>query len=283
MKRTKAMILADVALGTIRANAQGVEVLPQAEINSTKQKINLAHNEKMKFELQNGRMKTLLSLFLLLTFTLTASAQKSVVLEAFSKHNIDAGILNADNIKQPDNYAFDLKQTTIAAGKQTVIMAKYDPSSSAEEQWTVVSVDGKSPSKKDISSFRKNHKKESASAQPDESSYKIEKETADHLVISYKQDPKSIPKDATFMKDCRSYLTINLKTKKLEQAQALNEKPIKIKILNAEKFDLVIKYSWNDQEKRYFTVSQNLDILAKFLGQATNVQTISEYASFTKK
>ncbi|MEJ2904940.1 hypothetical protein [Pedobacter panaciterrae] len=242
-----------------------------------------AGNKKTKFELQSRRKKTLIALFLLVTCSLTVSAQKSAVLSALSKYNIDASILNADNIQQPEDFAFDFKQTTVTAGKQIVTIAKYDPSGPKEEQWTVVSVDGKSPSKGDINTFRKNQSKEVKSTQTDESSYKVEKESADYLMISYKIDQASIPKDAAFMKDCRSYMTINLKTKKIEQVQVINEKPVRIKILNAEKFDLVIKYTKNDQSKRYLPVSQELNMLAKFIGQEVTVQTITEYSNYTKK
>lgn len=247
------------------------------------EKIKVTDHEETMSGLNDSQLKTLLILFILVIFTLTASAQKPVVLSALSKHGIDAAVLNANNIQKPDGFTFDLKQTTITAGKQAVIMASFDPSKSKEEQWTVVSADGKSPSKSDIKTFRKNHDTPPVITQTDESSYKIEKETPDQLVISYKQDPSSIPKDAAFMKDCRFYLTVNLQTKRLEQVQALNEKPLKIKILTAEKFDLIAKYRWNDQAKNYVPEREDLNMLAKFLGQSVSVQTITEYSNYTKK
>lgn len=258
MKKTNAMTLADIKSGAIKTIVHSLKTLSKLG------------------------MKTLTALFFLVIAT-TASAQKSAVLDAFSKHAIDVSILNADNLQQPNDFAYDFRQTTITAGKQTTTIAKFDPSGPKEEQWTVVSVDGKSPSKSDINSFRKNHSKQPASNQTDESSYKIEKETSDHLVISYKSNPGPADKDAAFMKDCRLYMTVNLKTRKLEKVQAINEKPLKIKILNAEKFDLVIKYNWNDQGKRYFPASEELNILAKFIGQAVTVQTISEYSNYAKR
>jgi hypothetical protein len=259
MKKTHAMTLAGLGFGAI------------------------ADYGKKEFGSQGNIMKTVFALFLWVISTLNVSAQKSVVLDAFSKHGIDVKILNADNLRQPDNYSYELKQTTIAAGKETVIEAKFDPAGAKGEEWTVTAVNGKNPSKSDINSFRKNQGKESASNKADDASYKVEKETPGSLVISYKQDPAAIAKDAAFMKDCRFYMTINLGTKELEQVEALNEKPLKIKILNAEKFDLVQKYIMDDQAKRYFATNQNLNILAKFLGQAVNVQTITEYSNYSKK
>lgn len=236
-----------------------------------------------KFELLDHSMKILLAFFLLVTVTLTASAQKSIVLDALSKYSIDANILHVANIKRPDDYSFELKRTTIAAGKEGITIAKFDPSNAVEEQWTVVSIDGKSPSRSEIKTFRKNQNKESGPTKPDETSYRIEKETPEQLIISYKIDPGSLSKDNTFLKDCRNYMTIDLKSKKLLQAQSINEKPVRIKILNAEKLNLVIKYSWNDQAKQYLPINESLIIDAKFLGQTANVQTISEYSNYVKK
>lgn len=243
-------------------------------------RMEMAHGET-KSGVQNG-MKLLLALFIVLS-AMGVSAQKNAVLDAFAKHGIDAGVLNPENLQLPKNYAYELQQTTITSASQKVIRAQFDPSMPVEEQWTVLTVDGKSGSRSDTNSFRKNQKKDKPMAQTDDATYRIEKETPGQLVISYKQNPNPSDKDAAFMKDCRMYMTINLKTKKVEQVQAINEKPLKIKMLNAEKFDLTIKYSWNEQAKRYFTTTENLDMMAKFLGQATQVQTLSEYSNYTKR
>lgn len=231
----------------------------------------------------SGSGKTaLLAAFLLAISMLSASAQKTSVLSVLSKYNIDAAILDPNNFVQPDDYSFDLKQSTSAAGKGKTIEAKFDPSAPANEQWTVVSVDGKSPSKGDINEFRKNQSKP-AQSKSDDSSFRIEKETPDYLVISSKIDAATAPKDAAFMKDCRSLITVNLKTKRVEQIQTLNEKPVKIKILSVDKLNIVTKYRWDEQAKRYFTINQNLDMQGKFLGQSLPVQTISEYSNYAKR
>lgn len=229
------------------------------------------------------RIKSLAVSLLLVTATLGATAQKSVVLDALSKHGIDASILDPQTLQQPDDYAFDFRFTSTAGGKQTVTVARFDPSNAAEERWAVVSVDGKAPTRAEVNTFRKNHSKQQVSTRVDDASYKIDKETADYLLISYKQDPASVPKDASFMKDCRSYLTINLKTKRIEQVQAINEKPVKVNIVNADKFEVTVKYSWNEQAKRYLTASDNLNMIAKFLGQSASVETMSEYSNYTRK
>ncbi len=226
------------------------------------------------------------SLFVLILFVLTAShtfAQKAVVLEAFKKHGINANVLDAEKKQRPDNYAFDYKYTQVTDAKEKVTLARFDPSKTEEKRWTVISIGGKAPSASDIKTFKKQHAKpQPVNAKVDESTFKIHKETADILVISYKQDPTTLPEEASFMKDCRLYMTINLKTKRLEKLQSLNEKKLKIKILNAEKLDLVVTYTYNEQEQRYFPITEDLNLLVKFLGQLAPMETISEYSNYKK-
>ncbi|NRF37466.1 hypothetical protein [Pedobacter foliorum] len=228
-------------------------------------------------------MKKLLLFALLNLSVLLSFAQKSLVLDAFAKHGIDPALLEAEIKQRPENYAFDYKYTSIANNKETVTLATFDPSKPEADRWTVISVKGKTPSSSEIKTFRKNHSKpQPVAGKVDDSTYKIEKESTDLLLISYKQDPSSIPSEASFMKDCRLYMTINLNTKRLEKLQSLNEKTLKIKIFNAEKLDLVVKYIYNEQEKRYFTENEDLNLIVKFLGQLAPMETISEYSNYKK-
>lgn len=223
--------------------------------------------------------KGLLIVLTLLGLSLAASAQKATVAATLSKHGIDEAVLTPANFKAPDDRAYDLKQTTTTAGKAKTITARFDPSST--EKWTVVSVDGKAPSNGDTKSFREGRAKQSAS-KTDDASYKVEQETADQLTYSYKMDAASLPKDAAAVKDCRMFMTINLKTKQPEQLKVVNEKPIKVGIMKADKFEITSKYTAGEAN-RYFPVSDVLDIQAKFMGQPVNVQTVTEYSNYAKK
>lgn len=277
MKKTKVVAIAGLDVNAIKVNIQRMGKCLKTRISATGQKL-----KNSKPRLSNSGKIALLAFFLSAFSSFNTLAQKTIVLDALSKNGIEAAILDPNNFLLPDNYCFDLRQTTLSAGKEKTIDAKFDPSAPNDEQWSVVAVDGKSPSKGDINTFRKNQTKPTPS-KTDESSYKLEKVTSDQLVISSKLDANSTPKDASFMKDCRSYMTINLKTKRVEQVQTLNEKPVKIKIINVDKLTIVTKYKWDDQAKRYFTTSQNLDMQGKFLGQSVSVQTTSEYSNYVKR
>lgn len=221
-------------------------------------------------------------LTVLIASAINASAQKAVVDSVFSKHGLDQFILDPANFRLPVDHAFDLKESTITAGTTKVIEAKFDPSHPPKDQWTVVSVDGKSPSLYESNTFR-NTKAKQAVDKPDDKTYKIESESADKLVISYKLEAKSIPRETDFLKDCRVYMAIDLKTKHLSQLQLLNEKPVKVGPLQAKKFELVTKYTYNETTKRYLPASDNLILDAEFLKKAVTTQIKTEYSNYIKK
>jgi len=235
---------------------------------------------------QKFRKEVILILAVLTLCVSSAMAQKSAVMHAFSNYNIDAGILNPGRLQQTEDYAFDIKQRTLAGNKEKVIIAKFTPTKTSDERWDVVSVDGKPASKGEISTFRKTQVKQPANTsdmQTDDGSFRVEKETADYLVVSFKAAEGALAKDAAFMKDCRSYLTINLKTKKLEQTEVLNEKSVRIKGLTAEKFHVVVTYRWDETENRYFITSENVDMTLSIVGQKAAVQTTTEYRNYSKQ
>ena len=211
-------------------------------------------------------------------------AQKSTIITAFLKHNIDTNILDPDIKQRPEDVSFDYKYTSIAAGKEKVTLAKFDATKNGDERWIVLSVNGDSPSATEISTYQKEHRKPKVpAAKTDTTTMKVEKENQDQLVISYKLDATTIPSEVSFLKDCRNYLTINLGTKKLEQLQMLSEKPVKIKIIKANKVDLNIKYIFDEKLNKYLPISEDLNIDVKFLGQVASMETISEYSNYSKK
>lgn len=240
-------------------------------------------NAKKKLGILAPKIKNLAAALMLTTSAVSVSAQKSAVQAAFSKQGIDLRILDPENVKLPKDRAFELNQSTTTAGKTNIIVARFDPSSPENEKWAVVSVNGNAPSKGDINSFRKDRAKGESNTKADDASYKIEKETANQLVYSYKIDAASLPKEAAFMKDCRIYMTVNLGTKKLEQLKTVNEKPVKIAMLTADRFELNSKVVADAESGRYFPVTEDLDMQAKFLGQSVSVKTVTEYSGYTKK
>ncbi|UOE52538.1 hypothetical protein MTO98_15790 [Mucilaginibacter sp. SMC90] len=227
--------------------------------------------------------RSLVTLLVMISSGMIASAQKSVVADVLSKHGIDQSVLEPANLRVPDDYSYTVKESTTTNGKTKEVVAKFDPSQQGDEQWTVISVDNNLPSRSDINSFRKNKAKKQSANKTDDASFKIEKDAADQIVFSYKADASSISKDAEFLKDCRVFVTINTGTKQPERQQIKNEKPVKLGPLKADRFEVVTNFIKKDPGARYFPASESVSMDSKFLGQAVSVQTATEYSNYSKK
>lgn len=228
-------------------------------------------------------MKKLLLLSVLALASAQSIAQKSVVVTALAKHNLDESILDEKLRAKPDEYAYDLKETVSTQGKEKVILAHYDPSKSEGERWTVISEDDQDPTTTEIKRFKKEHGKPAVPVMKiDESTYKIEKEEGNNLVISYKFDPASLVEDNAFMKDCIAYLTIDLKSGKIIKAEAVNEKPLKVKTFNVPTLNTYSELTWSEADKRYLPKKDNITMAIKLLGQELMTTTIMEYSNFKK-
>lgn len=231
--------------------------------------------------LSSTSLKGIFTVLLLTIFVIRASAQKSLVTTALSKHGVDQSVLDPVNLRLPADHAFGLKESTTAAGKTKVLLATFDPSVAGPDRWKVVSVDGRAPSLYENNTFRNTRAKPPVD-KPDETTYKIESETADQLVISYKLDAASTPMDAAFLKDCRVVLSVDLKDKQPVQLQLVNEKPVKIGPLTAKKFEIVTKYLYDKAAKRYFPLKDNLNMEAAFFGKTLTTQIETVYSNYTR-
>ena len=212
-----------------------------------------------------------------------AFAQKDAVVSVLGKYKLDESILDEKLRIKPTDYSYDLKETVATEGTEKVILAHYDASKAEEERWTVISSDDQDPSTAEIRRFKKEHAKPPyPPAKIDDSSYKIEKEENGLLVISFKLDPASLVQDNSFIKDCRSFLTIDTKTGKITKAESVNEKPLKVKSFNVPVLNSYSELTWNDAEQKYFPKKDNINMTIKLLGQEVPTTTIMEYSNFKK-
>ena len=212
-----------------------------------------------------------------------AMAQKDVVLNTLAKYKIDESILDPKLRDKPTDISYDLKESVVTEGNEKITLAHYDATKAEDQRWTVISVDDQDPTSTEIKRFLKEHGKPPVPpVKIDDSSYKIDKEDANFLVISFKLDPASLVDDNAFLKDCRSFLTINLKTGKMVKAEGINEKPLKIKIFNVSKLNTYTEFDWIEADQRYLPKRDYINMIIKILGQDANTTTIFDYSNFKK-
>lgn len=217
--------------------------------------------------------------------SISAFSQTEEVMKKLKEYNISSEVLSS-NLKDADaEHFFDLKITTITDSDTKIEKGKFDPTKNIGERWMLLSVDGETPSKKDLKNFDKAHntKLDDVNGKVDENSWVIETDDDEYFVISFKYDKTSLPKKYTFLGDCKGLAYFNKKTARLEKAEFINEQPLKIKIFNVTKLDMVIYYFLNEEEHIYLVQKEDLEMQVKLLGQLVTIKEINEFSNYKKK
>ncbi len=228
-------------------------------------------------------MKNIIS-FVLLLCTVPSFAQKDTVLEKLAIYGITEETLGTGLQDTDATHSFDIDITTNNGTKNIIEVGHFNPLKPIGERWILVTVNDKSPSKKEIKKFDKTHntKQLDINGEVSDGSWKIAKDTDDEIVISFKYDKESLPKKFEFLASCTGKAFINKKTKRLVKATFTNDSPLKVKIFNVSKLEMIIVYHYIKEENIYVMDTQHLDMQVKLLGQLVEVEELNEYYNYKK-
>ncbi len=228
-------------------------------------------------------MKNILSLVLLM-YSVSAFAQKDTVLEELAVYGITEKTLGTGLQDTDATHSFDINITTNDGTKNIVEEGHFTPEVPVGERWILKTVNGKTPTKKQIKKFSKAHntKQPDINGEVADDSWKIDSDTEDEIIISFKYDKESLPKKFEFLANCTGKAFINKKTKRLEKATFTNDGPLKVKIFNVSKLEMIINYHYIKEENLYVMDTQHLDMQVKLLGQLVEVEELNEYYHYEK-
>ncbi len=202
----------------------------------------------MKFRMKHA----FLSVFLI--STLFSCAENEAVSKKLEKYKITADLLTR-NLKDADaEHFFHLKSTLVNGEEVKILESTFDPTRDIGERWNLVSVDGAGPSAADHREFDRTHNTKR----------------------------KSLPKKYSFLGDCQGLAYFNKQTERLEKAEFVNKKPVKIKFLNVSSLDMVVHFEFYEEEGHYLIKSEELDMEVKLLGQLLPIKENNEYINYRK-
>jgi len=220
---------------------------------------------------------------LLLLFALLAGCDTNEkVLHELSKHNITGELLTR-NLKDADAlHAFTLKSVMVNGDEKKVTESTFDPKKEIGQRWTLVSVDGESPTPADHREFDRTHntKRRDINGEVDKNSWEIIKNDEDSLIISFRYDKRSLPHKYAFLGECRGIAFFNKQTGHLEKAEFVNEKPLKIKLLNVHRLDMIVYFEYQEEEGHYLIKSEELDMDVSLLGQLVPIRENNDYFNY---
>lgn len=211
-------------------------------------------------------------------------AQKDVVLEKLSAYGITEETLGTGLQDTDATHSFDIDITTNNGTKNIVEEGHFSPLVPVGERWTLKTVNGNVPTKKEHKKFNKAHntKQPDINGEISDDSWSIEKDTEDEIVISFKYNKESLPKKFEFLANCTGKAFISKKTKRLVRASFTNDEPLKVKIFNVSKLEMIVNYHYIKEENLYVMDTQHLDMQVKLLGQLVEVEELNEYYHYKK-
>ncbi|MEX6690567.1 hypothetical protein QTN47_23850 [Danxiaibacter flavus] len=209
-------------------------------------------------------------------------AQKSAVIETFKKYNISTIILDSNAKQNAADYSYTVHATLITGGQKKVTEEKYHPAKNAAERWELVSVNGGAPSKTDKKLFNKEHNQQIPIAKPDSTSYRILKDDADYLIVSYHYDTSTLVADNNFMKDFPVTLYINKKNGRLERSEVISEEPFKVKVFKADYMMVNTTYIYIEKTDQYLPLQEETTMSIRILGRNAEIITSNEYSNYKK-
>lgn len=221
-------------------------------------------------------MKRLLLAIMAVLLGYSAFAQRSIVLQALKKYNVSEEVLNPNLKDNLEKYAHEVQRTVTVNDKDKVYISTFDPNKQDPPQWTLVSVNGKNPSKGEQKAFDKEHNIKT-NFKVDDNSYKVTKDDENTLEITYQYDPTTVDSDHGFFKDCLFTLHINAKTGRLEKMTEVNLKDLRIKILKATKLTTEVTYQYIEKDKTYVPVNDRVEVVIKMLGNEMPMITADKY------
>jgi len=234
--------------------------------------------------------KTQVLFALLFTFTLTATLNQSIAqnTDKIKKRLSELGFssdLSFKNLSENTaDYSYKATFTEITSDKTTVEIASFDPRKAQGSRWTLESVNGGAPSKKDIKKFDKIHNsdEDDISSTPDENSLKIVSDDEHFLVIGLKYKEADLPQKSKFIAQCDAEVYFDKEAKRLYKVKFFNKAPLKIKIFNVVKLDMTIELMLSDDGKSTVLKDQNTVMDVKMLGQMVEITEKTEYYNYQK-
>ena len=229
---------------------------------------------------------------LVLTLIIASSgvfAQKAVVEEKLKEYGIPQGYFE-DNLKQENsNHTFQIGITTKTSSASTgdtkeVEIGVFNPKLEEGKRWTLNTVDGNSPTNKQIKHFNKAHNSSDDYdfGEPDDNDWKIIEDNENQLIVEFRYREENLPHKYKYLAGCIGKVFINKMSKRLEKIEFRNDGPIKVRIFNVSKLNMVIYYLYDEETNTYLMEKEDVLMDAKMLGQSVEVEMITEFSDYKK-
>jgi len=225
----------------------------------------------------------LLLLFIMGTIS-QLTAQKAEIEKRLAELGISSDLAFNNLSENNINYSCNAIMTETTTEKTTVEKASFNPLKDDGSRWTLISVNGDTPSKKDIKKFNKAHNDSGnrIQAKPDENSMKIITDNEHILVIGLQYKESDLPKKYKFLAQCNSEIYVDKEAKRLYKIRFFNTEPLKIKVFNVVKLDMTMEFMQSSDGETTLLKDETTIMDVKLFGKMVEIIEKSDFYDYNK-
>lgn len=230
------------------------------------------------------------------TFIISLLLMLSAIVQAQDK-SIDSILkeygISTDNILSSmdlsnANYSFKAHSITKSqqeANKQSSQHEKeylFDASKKLGERFTLISVDGDNPRKKDIKHFNKekNQVNEQKKLRLKDKGFFVEKENDQELIIGFNVPKEEINSNIAFMAHCTGYIHIDKETKHISKIEIKSNEAFNLKLFHITEMTISINISYSDEFQQYYVAVEKTIMKVLILGSISTFTINENYSNF---
>ncbi|MCT4623574.1 MAG: hypothetical protein N4A46_08125 [Schleiferiaceae bacterium] len=208
-----------------------------------------------------------------LFITFFAKGQSPEADQMLGSYGINSQTLSYFFSDATSNFDYNFESNDLQNNEVTSF--SYDHKKGIGERWKLKSINGNSPSKKELKAFDKiyNADKEFKGAQIDEASFQVLQGDQHYDIVSFNFNENTLPSAYVYLEKCTGKIYLNKRTQRFEKIHFENNENLKVNGVNAEELTYILIFQLNQNTKNYEVYQSNLEILAKGSANKTSIST----------
>jgi len=192
-----------------------------------------------------------------------------------------------DNSKS--NYSFNVKGSShtyseVNKTDNTTHRAYHFDNTKLEGQkFSLISVEGNAPTKKQIKHFNKEKNKtvKESEMKLTEKDFFIKTDNEKMLVIGFNMPKEELPSKIAFMSHCTGFIYFDKQSEKITKIEIKSKEAFSMKIFHITELNLTVSLAYNDDKNLYYITKEETNTKVLILGSITNIDNEEIYSDFT--
>ncbi len=230
-------------------------------------------------------MKRTIIFSVLLFCLLSVNAQEQTVKDILKQF----GLTNTNMLSGIDlsNATYNYKAESITTTEQeannstskTQKEYSYDASKPLGQRFTLLTVDGDTPRKKDFKHFNKekNSVADTETQKLKEEDFFIKSNDKTTAIIGFNIPAEQLNSKTAFMAHCTGYINIDKNSGHITKIQIRSNEAFSLKIFHVTEMNININLSYNKEHKAYYVNSENTLMKVLILGSVTDLKIDEKY------